>query len=451
MGDAVVNEKILQIINETPINAFQLRKVLSAMNMVDIGDVFDDLSKEKTIQLFRLLPKDIAANVFAYIETDKQQIIVEALTDNEVGNIIEGLFADEAVDFIEEMPANVVNRVLRSVSDEKRAIINQLLQYPEDSVGSIMTTEYMTLREDFNLIEAFAEIRTKKMKGLHTCYVVRRDKLLVGTVSLKMLLLAKEHERIGDIMHPNVISAQTLDDQEKAARLFRKYDLLSLPVVDKEGRMVGIITVDDAVEIVEEETTEDFEKMAAILPSEDPYLKTGVLKHAYRRVGWLLILMLTAILTEMIITDVEELLAVVPALLVFMPMLMDMGGNVGSQTSTLIIRSMALDEIVFKDILVVWWREIRIAVLCGVLLSLVNAARVLIFNAGDVWLTLTVTFTLLAVIVLAKSLGCLLPMTAKKINLDPAILATPIIKTLADVMALVMYFAIASVLIPELR
>jgi len=446
-----LNDKIIQIINTMPINAFELRKELSTMNIVDIGELFDNLSKEKTIQLFRLLPKGIAANVFAYIETDKQKIIVEALTDNEVGNIIGGLFADDAVDFIEEMPANVVSRVLRSVNAEKRAIINRLLQYPDGSVGGMMTTEYMTLREDHNLLEAIEEIRKKKMKGLHTCYVIRRDKLLVGTVSLKMLLLAKEHERIGDIMHPNVISAETHDDQEKAAILFRKYDLLSLPIVDKEGRMVGIITVDDAVEIVEEETTEDFEKMAAILPSEDPYLKTGAFKHAYRRVGWLLILMIAAIFTEMIIYDMEELLATLPALFVFVPMLMDMGGNVGSQTSTLIIRSMALDEIAFKDILKIWWREIRIAVLCGIVLSLVNAARVIIFNTGDVWLTITVTLTLLTVVVISKSLGCLLPMAAKKIKLDPAILATPIIKTIADVIALVMYFAIASVLIPELR
>ncbi|MCL1877396.1 MAG: magnesium transporter [Defluviitaleaceae bacterium] len=448
-----MNEKILQIINAHPINTHELRRELSIMNMVDIGAIFDALAKDKTIQIFRLLPKDIAANVFAHIETDKQQIIVEALTDNEVGHIIEGLFSDDAADFIEEMPANVVNRVLRSVSDEKRATINQLLQYPDDSVGSIMTTEYMTLREDFNLIEAFAEIREKKMKGLHTCYIVRRDKLLVGSVTLKTLLLAKEHERIGDIMRPTVISAQTLDDQEKAARLFRKYDLLSLPVVDKEGRMVGIITVDDAVEIVEEETTEDFEKMAAILPTEDPYLKIGVFKHAYKRVGWLLILMLAAIFTELVIADAEDFLARMPVLLVFMPMLMDMGGNVGSQTSTLIIRSMALDEIVFRDVLKVWWREFRVAALCGVLLSVLNALRIIVFNREDdvFFLTLTVSLTLVTVIILSKSLGCLLPMTAKKLRLDPAVLATPIIKTLADVVALVMYFAIAAMLLPGLR
>jgi magnesium transporter len=349
------------------------------------------------------------------------------------------------------MPANVVKRVLSSVTAEKRAIINQLLQYPDDSVGSIMTTEYLALWEDYNIIEAFEEIRKRRVKGLHTCYVVRRDKLLVGTVSLKQLLLAKEHERIGDIMRPPVALTHTLDDQEKAARLFRKYDLLSLPVADKEGRLVGIITVDDAVEIVEEEATEDFEKMAAILPSEEPYLKTSAFRHATRRVGWLLILMLLAIPTEMIVDSVEELLAILPGLMAFVPMLMDMGGNTGSQTSTLIIRSMALDEVALKDIFKVWWQEIRIALLIGVVLSLVNAGRVLIFGSGGVMLTLTITLTLLAVITLAKSLGCLLPMFAKRVKLDPALLANPIIKTMADVVALALYFGIASILIPELR
>ncbi|MCL2840662.1 MAG: magnesium transporter [Defluviitaleaceae bacterium] len=446
-----MRESILQLAETKPLQVAKLRKELSKMNMVDIGEVFEWLNKEQTIQVFRLLPKDIAANVFAYIEKDKQQIIVEALTDNEVGKIIEGLFANDAADFIEEMPANVVNRVLSHVNEEKRAIINQLLQYPDDSVGSIMTTEYMELWEDYNIVEAFDHIRKMKMKGLHTCYVIRRDKLLVGSISLRRLLLAKEHERVGDMMRPSAISVQTLDDQEKAARLFRKYDLLSLPVVDKEGRLVGIIEVDDAVDIVEEETTEDFEKMAAILPSEDPYLRTGVFRHSFSRVGWLLILMLTAILTEMIITDMEEALAILPALAAFMPMLMDMGGNVGSQTSTLIIRSMALDEIKFSNILTVWWREIRVALLCAFALSLVNAVRVLIFNPDQVLLTITVTLTLVAVITLSKSLGALLPMFAKKLHLDPAVLATPIIKTLADVVALLIYFGIAAILIPELR
>lgn len=446
-----MENNIQELISKNPIPVAELRKELSNMNIVDIGEVFAEMGKEQTIQAFRLLPKDMAANVFAYIVPEKQQIIVEALTDNEVGKIIEGLFMDDAVDFIEEMPANVVSRVLGSITSEKRTTINHLLQYPDDSVGSIMTTEYLALREDFTIIEAFEKIRQMRLRGLHTCYVVRRDKILVGIISLKALLLAKEHQRVGDIMQHTVISATTLDDQENAARLFRKYDLLSLPVVDKESRLVGIITVDDAVEIVEEETTEDFEKMAAILPTEEPYLKTGVFKHAYHRVGWLLVLMIFASLTETIIYSFEEAFAILPALVPFIPMLMDTGGNAGSQTSTLIVRSMALDEIVFKDILTVWWREFRIAIICGLSLGAVNAIRVLIFSPEQVLLTLVVTITLLLVVIVAKSMGCLLPMVAKKINLDPAVLAAPIIKTLADILALSMYFVIAQAILPELR
>lgn len=441
---------MIEIARNKPIKTALLRQAVENMNIVDIGEAFEDLNREQCIQVFRLLPKGVAANVFAYIEPDKQQILVEGLTDNEIGGIMEGLFSDDAADFIEEMPANVVNRVLKNTPEEKRDIINQLLQYPDDSVGSIMTTEYLALWEDHNVMEALETIRRERRKVLHTCYIVRRDKLLVGSVPLKRLLLAKEHERLGDLASKPAISAKTLDDQEDAAKLFMKYGLLSLPVTDKEGRLVGIITVDDAVEIVEEEATEDFEKMAAMLPSEDPYLKTGVLTHAYRRVGWLLALMFFAIFTEMIVESVEDLLHALPALAAFIPMLMDMGGNVGAQTSTLVIRGMALDEVKFGDFFAVWWKEIRVALLCSAVLSAINAARVLLFNPDQLALTLTVSLTLVAVIALSKSLGCLLPMGAKRLNLDPAVLATPIIKTVADMVALLLYFAIASVLIPEL-
>ncbi|MCL2372920.1 MAG: magnesium transporter [Defluviitaleaceae bacterium] len=442
---------IVERIRAGQFKAANLRRELADMNIIDLGEVFEGLTKEETIQIFRLLPKDVAANVFAHIIPKKQQIIVEALTDIEVGKIVENLFVDDAVDFIEEMPANVVNRVLSQVGEEKRAIINQLLQYPDDSVGSIMTTEYLALREDFTVLEAFDKIREIKLMGLHTCYVVRRDKLFVGSVSLKTLLLAKEHERVGDIMQPSLISAKTLDDQETATRLFHKYDLLSLPVVDKEGRLVGIITVDDAVEIVEEEATEDFEKMAAIGPTGTPYLKTSILRHVKSRVGWLMVLMLLAIGTELIIGTFEEAMAALPALAAFIPMLMDAGGNAGTQTSTLIIRGMALDEILFKDFYKVWWREFRVAILCGLILSIVNAVRVLVFNPDQLLITISVSLTLMAVVILAKTLGCLLPMAAKKLRLDPATLAAPIIKTIADAMALTMFFLIAQAMLPELR
>ena len=445
-------EKVLTLIHESPIPLIAIRDSLSGMNIIDIGDIFDNLSREQTIQIFRMLPKDIAANVFAHIIPEKQQIIVEALTGAEAGTIIDGLFMDDAVDFIEEMPANVVTKVLANVTPERRATINQLLKYPDDSLGSIMTTEFMALGEDLTVMEAFEQMRKTRVHGLHTCYVVRRDKKLVGYISLKTLLLAREHQRVGDLVRRQVISAKTQDDQEEAAALFSRYDLLSLPIVDSENRLVGIITVDDVVEIVEEEATEDFEKMAGIMPSDDadPYLKTGVIKLSLERIGWLMILMFAAIFTETILTGFEDAMAALPALMPFIPMLMDTGGNAGVQTSSLIIRSMALNEIGVKDLITAWWREIRVALLCGLGLSIANAIRVAIMGPRNALLTLVVSLTLMIVVTLAKSLGCLLPMLAKKIKIDPAVMAAPIIKTLLDVVSLFFYFSIARLILPGL-
>ena len=439
-----MQENILTLMNENPLDVVKLHEMLVRMNTVDIAEIFEQLSKEQTIHIFRLLPKDMAADVFSYIIPEKQQIIGEALSGDEVGRIMEELFVDDAVDFIEEMPANVVNMVLRNVNFEKRALINQFLQYPEDSVGSVMTAEYTALREDMSVREAFDHIReTARAPQIHTCYVVRRDRLLVGEVSLKTLLLAKQHQRISKLMDSTVIHAYTVDDQEQAADLFRKYSLMSLPVVDKEKRLVGIITVDDVVRIMEEEATEDFEKMAALVPSDRPYLKTNVLKLAQKRIGWLLILMLSATITGAIISSYETSLAVLPSLIIFIPMLMDTSGNAGCQTSTLVIRSIALDEIDFKDIFKVWWREFRVAVLCGLGLGVVNTARVMITNNGDLLLAVTISITLFAVILLAKTIGCLMPLLAKKIKLDPAVLAAPLITTILDGASLLVYFSIA--------
>ena len=445
-------EKVMALIRENPIPLIAIRDSISNMNIIDIGDIFDDLNREQTIQVFRMLPKDIAANVFAHIIPEKQQIIVEALTDAEAGAIINGLFMDDAVDFIEEMPANVVTKVLANVTPERRATINRLLQYPDDSLGSIMTTEFMALGEDLTVLEAFDQMRKTRAHGLHTCYVVRRDKKLVGYISLKTLLLAREHQRIGDLVRRQVIFAKTQDDQEEAAALFSRYDLLSLPIVDSEDRLVGIITVDDVVQIVEEEATEDFEKMAGIMPTDDPdpYLKTGVIRLSIERIGWLMILMFAAIGTETILTNFEDAMAVLPALVPFIPMLMDTGGNAGVQTSSLIIRSMALNEIAVKDLVTAWWREIRVALLCGLGLSVANAIRVAITGPRNALLTLVVSLTLMTVVVLAKTMGCLLPMLAKKIKIDPAVMAAPIIKTLLDVASLFMYFSIARLLLPGL-
>ncbi|MCL2528516.1 MAG: magnesium transporter [Defluviitaleaceae bacterium] len=445
-------DALMTLIKETPIPYIAVRDSLANMNIIDIGDTFDNLNREQTIQVFRMLPKDIAAHVFAHIIPEKQQIIIEALTGAEAGTIINSLFMDDAVDFIEEMPANVVTKVLSNVTTERRATINQLLRYPEDSIGSIMTTEFMAFGEDLTVMEAFDQMRKTRVHGLHTCYVVRRDKILVGYISLKTLLLAKQHQRVGDLTRRHVISAGTQDDQEKAAALFQRYDLLSLPIVDSENRLVGIITVDDVVEIVEEEATEDFEKMAGIMPLDDdtPYLKTGVLRQSVQRIGWLLILMFAAIFAETILTNFEDAMAALPALIPFIPMLMDTGGNAGVQTSSLIIRSMALDEIFAKDLLKAWWKEIRIALLCGLGLSVANAIRVLITGPRNALLTLVISLTLMIVVVLAKSMGCLLPMVAKKLRIDPAVMAAPIIKTLLDVASLFMYFSIARLILPGL-
>jgi magnesium transporter len=415
------------------------------MNTADIAEVFEELSKEKAVQIFRMLPKSIAADVFSYIDADEQQVIIEALTDSEIGEIINSLFADDAVDFIEEMPANVVKRVLQNVNPEKRRVINQLLRYPEDSAGSIMTTEYVDLSEDVTVREAFDAIRETGLnrETIYTCYVIRRDRMLVGVVSAKTLMLAKPGERIGDIMDTKLVFAQTTDDQEKVAGMFKKYGLLAMPVVDTEQRLVGIITVDDIVNIIEEENTEDFEKMNALAPSDEPYLKTSILKLARNRIVWLLVLMLSATITGGVISGFEDALVILPALVAFIPMLMDTGGNAGAQSSVLVIRGMALGEIRLKDILRVLWREIRIAVLCGAALGVVNFIRIYFMNGKNAVLAFTVTVSLFTTILMAKSVGCILPMFAKILRVDPAIMAAPLITTIVDGASLIIYFSIA--------
>ena len=445
--DANVN--VLDIINDTHLNLAKLHELFAQMNTVDIAEVFESLSKEKVIQIFRILPKSIAADVFSYIDSDNQQIIVETLTDTEVRKIIDELFIDDTVDLIEEMPANVVRRILQNVDETKRQLINQLLQYPDDSAGGIMTTEYVDLREDATVREAFDYIRKTGVdkETIYTCYVIRRDRILVGVITAKTLMLSSPLQRIGDIMDKNIVFAHTTDDQEMIAGLFKKYELLSLPVVDKEHRLVGIVTVDDAVEIIEEEATEDFEIMAALNPSEEPYLKTSILCHARNRIVWLMVLMLSATITGLIMKHFEDALAVLPVLMFFVPMIMDTGGNAGAQTSTLIIRGMAVGEIQVKDALKILWKEIRVAVLCGLGLGLVNFIRVYIMNGRDALLSLTVTISLIVTVMLSKTVGCLLPIIAKKIKIDPAIMAAPIITSIVDAAALFAYFAIAKAIL----
>jgi magnesium transporter len=443
-----MKNNVLSIINADSIDISKLKPLLTDMNTVDIAELFENLDRNKIIQLFRILPKTIAADVFAYADADEQQIIVEALTDTEIGEIMNKLFVDDAVDFIEEMPANVVKRVLQNVLPEKRKTINQILKYPDDSAGSIMTTEYVDLREDATVREAFDSIRATGLnkETIYTCYVIRRDRMLVGAVSAKTLMLARPQERIGDIMDTNLVFAYTADDQEAAAGLFKKYSLLAMPVVDGEQRLVGIITVDDIVQVIEEENTEDFEKMNALAPSDEPYLKTSIVKLAKNRIVWLLVLMLSATITGGVISNFENALAVLPILVAFIPMLMDTGGNAGSQSATLIIRGMALGEISLKDIIKVLWRELRIGTLCGLSLGLINFLRIYLMNGKNLLLSLTVTVSLFITILMAKSVGCILPMFAKRLKIDPAIMAAPLITTIVDGASLVVYFSIASVI-----
>jgi len=442
-------EEILFLIKEGSIDISKLKILLSDMNTIDIAEIFEELGREKVIQLFRILPKAIASDVFAYIDSDRQQIIVEALTDTEIGEIMSKLFVDDAVDFIEEMPADVVNRVLKNVPGEKRKLINQILQYPDDSAGSIMTTEYVDLREDATVREAFDSIRSTGLnkETIYTCYVIRKDRRLVGVISAKTLMLARPEERIGDIMDTNLVFAYTTDDQEAIADLFQKYNFLAMPVVDKEQHLVGIITVDDIVDVIVEESTEDIEKMNALAPSDDPYLKTGILQLARNRILWLLVLMLSATITGIIISNFEAGLAALPILVAFIPMLMDTGGNAGSQASTLIIRGMAVGEISPGDIARIIWKEVRVALLCGLGLGLINFIRVYIMNGQNLLLCVTVTLSLCCTILLAKTVGGVLPIVAKRLKIDPAIMAAPLITTIVDAVSLIIYFLIASAIL----
>ncbi len=435
-----------KILNGT--NVAHMKEMLGGMNAVDIAEELENLEGQVAVKMFRMLGKDMAADVFSYLSKDTRQHIVEIISDREIGRIIDDLFLDDAVDFIEEMPANVVRRVLAAVGKDTRELINHFLKYPEDSAGSLMTIEYVGLRAGNTVQEAFKQIRESGVdkETIYTCYVMDVDRRLLGAVSARTLLLAEPGQVIGDIMDKNIISAKTTDDKEKVVADFKKYGLLAVPVVDNENRLVGIVTVDDAFEAHEEEATEDFELMAAISPSDETYLKTSVWALTKNRVLWLLLLMLSATVTSSIISGFESALAVVPALVAFIPMLMGSGGNAGTQSSTMVIRGMAVEEIALSDALVVFWKEVRVALLCGAVLAAANFIRVAIFSR-DVMLAATVSAALFATIMLAKSMGCLLPMAAKKLRLDPAVMASPVISTVVDAGTLLMYFMLAKLIL----
>ena len=434
-------------ISEISSSHASLRESILGMNPADIAEDFEELEDEQAIKIFRMLPKDTAAEVFAYLSREIQQSIINAIKDFEISGIIDELFVDDAVDFIEEMPAGVVKRVLSNLPPEKRDIINSFLKYPEGSVGSIMTIEYVDLKEHLTVAEAFERIRRDGVdkETIYLCYVINQQRRLRGVVSARTLLLSSPNEKIGDIMQHEVIFASTSDDKESIVADFRKYGLIAIPVVDNEERLVGIVTFDDVLEVQEEEATEDFELMAAMSPSGEPYLKTSVWTLTWNRLPWLMLLMLTATITGSIIAGFEDTLAVMPVLITFIPMLMDTGGNSGSQSSTLVIRGMALEEIEPADVLKVWWKELRVAVLCGAALAVINFFRVLIFNRSAT-VGVGVSLTLFTAIIFAKSIGCLLPQFARRLGLDPAVMASPVITTIVDAGVLLAYFSIVKIM-----
>ena len=393
-----------------------------------------------------MLPKELASDVFACLELDKQQHIVSSITDKELTNIIEDLSVDDAVDMVEELPANIVKRVLQNATPETRSQINEFLKYPENSAGSIMTAEYIGLRKTMTVEDAFAYIRQNGVdkETIYTCYVMDNKRTLGGVITVKDLLMNPYETLIEDIMDTRIIKARTTDDREDVVDLFNKYDLTTLPVVDTEDRLVGIITVDDAVDVMEEEATEDFEKMAAMMPSEKPYLKTGVFEMAKHRILWLMILMISATVTGGILAKYEEAFALMPILVTFVPQLMDTGGNAGSQASTMIIRGMAVGDIDLSDVAKVLWKEIRVGFVCGLTLAAINLVRILIFNPGQFKVALVVVCSMFVTVIIAKCIGCLLPMTAQRLGIDPAIMASPLITTLVDAVSLTVYFELAT-------
>ena len=427
-----------------------LRAMLEGENAVDVAESVAALPPEGAVVVFRTLPKELAAEVFSNLPPETQQIIIQSATDQELSAIVEELYVDDAVDMLEELPANVVKRVLKSARPETRRLINQYLNYPESSVGSIMTAEFTDLRRTMTVAEAIAHIRRTgaDSESIYTCYVTDRCRRLEGVVTLRELLLAEDERQVADLMETDVITAGTTEDQEEAVARMMRYDLLSLPVVDGEERLVGIVTVDDVMDVMEEEATEDFEKMAAMAPSEKPYLRTGVFALARHRILWLLVLMISGMITGGILGRYEAAFAAMPLLVTFIPMLTDTGGNAGSQSSTLVIRGMAVGEIALGDFGRVLWKELRVSVLVGVVLSGVNFARLLLTYPGNVGVALTVTLALFVTVVLAKTVGGVLPMAAKLCRADPAIMAAPLITTIVDAISLVVYFQIASALLP---
>ena len=427
----------------------ELSEYLQEMNAVDIATNMTELDDRDLVLLFRILSKDLSAEVFSYLNKELQQRIIESINDREVMQIVDKLFLDDTVDFIEEMPANIVKKVLRNASPKKRELINQFLNYQDDSAGSMMTIEFVDLKEEMTVKEAIEHTRKTGMnkETIETCFIIDKERHLKGTLGLRELILNDESCSVHELMETNVISVKTNEDQEQVAPLFKTYDLVSMPVVDKENRLVGIITIDDVVDIIEQENTEDFQKMAAMEPNEEPYLKTPIFSLAKHRIIWLLVLMISATVTGRIIQGFEEVIQSVVILASFIPMLMDTGGNAGSQSSTLIIRGLALGEITTNDYLKIMFKELRVGFIVAIVLAFVNFLRIILFERVDMMVALTVCGSLFCTVIIAKVVGGLLPIIAKKLKFDPAIMASPLITTIVDAFALFIYFMLAQLLL----
>ncbi len=445
-----MQERILELLEEKKFS--ELKNILTEENSADIGEYLEAVPLGQLIIVFRLLPKELAAEVFVEMESDQQVALISAFTDKELTAVLDELFVDDFADIVEEMPAVVAKRLLKNTDADTRRTVNQILAYPEDSAGSIMTTEYVDLKRSMTVSAAFERIRKVGIdkETLYTCYVTDSKRHLHGVVSARQLMLADPEAQISDIMEDDPIFAYTTDDKESVAQMFDKYDMLALPIVDNEKRLIGIVTVDDAIDVLQEEATEDIEKMAAITPTEKPYLRMGVLELFRSRIVWLLILMISATFTGMIITSFESALASCVVLTAFMPMLMNTGGNSGSQASVTVIRALSLGEVEFRDIFRVLWKELRVSILCGAALSVLNFVKMWLFDMlllGTAGLTLTViavvNLTLFFTVFIAKIVGCALPIAAKKLHLDPAVMASPFITTIVDAISLVIYFAFA--------
>ena len=451
----IIEKALLKMLEEKKYAS--LRDILVTMNPSDVAGLFDGLEEKQIPVMFRLLPKEQAAETFVEMEPEAQQLLIQGFSDNELREVLDELYVDDAADLVEEMPANVVRRILTQADPEMRSSINQILRYPENSAGALMTMEYVSLRPDMTVEEAILRIRRQGVdkETIYTCYVLAKDRTLQGIVTVKDLLLAESDDtEISEIMTTNVISVTTQDDQEEVAKMFSKYNFLALPVVDKENRMVGIVTFDDAMDVMEEEATEDMEIMAAMTPSEKSYLKSSPFDLYKHRIPWLMLLMVSATFTGMIISSFESALALLPALTAFIPMLMDTGGNCGSQSSVTVIRALSLDELELSDVFTVLWKEIRTAVLCGITLAALCFVKVLLIdrllmhnNSISLPVDLVICLALGVTVVIAKIVGCTLPLLAKKLGFDPAVMASPFITTIVDALSLLVYFLFAKTIL----